>query len=323
MCTRDTTLFAAANFPWMRVPIYYVHDEIKEQLRDKIERLGLQGGILTYQLGPDRGSDDFSGYSHRLGLLGEITFDSQADQDAYFQRFQEMARRMGCLYVCGWWRAAQFRALPTTYPQALRLLLAGSSVNYRVRRLQYREQFPASDTTERGFLRNGLPGVVSLQPLYLFDSTRLHDYVAAMTGIHLYDRFGSWRVPPTETTQPQPVEPPGLADLQSRQHQASRHRRLQSHNDRRQQEAADKRAALLEVAKRLWPQVQQQAARQQRGRPPYRRVLTQLLQQHGVQASDRDVRWLSRMLNPPVTDTADTVETTNTTGTTDTDPAGT
>lgn len=119
--------------------IYYVHDEIKEQLREKIAGLGLQGGLLTYQLGPDRTSDDFSGYSHRLGLLGEITFDSQADQDAYFQRFQEMARRMGCLYVCGWWRAAQFRALPTTYPQALRLLLAGSSVNYRVRRLQYRE----------------------------------------------------------------------------------------------------------------------------------------------------------------------------------------
>ena len=66
MCTRDIPLSAGANFPWLRVPIYYVHDEIKEQLRDKIARLGLNGGILTYQLGPDRTSDDFSGYSLSL-----------------------------------------------------------------------------------------------------------------------------------------------------------------------------------------------------------------------------------------------------------------
>jgi hypothetical protein len=58
----------------------------------------------------------------------------------------------------------------------------------------------------------------------------------------------------------------------------------------------------------------------------YRQMLTDMLQQHGVQASDRDVRWLSRMLDPPATDTVDTVETTDTdtTETDDTDdPAGT
>jgi hypothetical protein len=169
-------------------------------------------------------------------------------------------------------------------------------------------------------------GVLELQPLYLFDSTRLHDYVAAMTGIHLYDPFGSWRAPTTETTQPQPAESPSIANLQSRQHRASRHRRLQSHNAQRQQETADKRAALLETAKRLWPQVQQQTQQKQRGRRPYRQVLTQLLQQHGLQASARDVRWLLRILNPPATDTVDTADTTetDTAATDDTDdPTGT
>lgn len=320
MCTRNTTLFADASFPWLRVPIYYVHDEIKQQLRDKIARLGLKGGILTYQLGPDKGGDNFLGFSHRLGLLGEITFDSQLDQDVYFRLLEHIALKRELVHVCGWWRVAEFRALPTTYPQALRLLLAGSSLNYRLRWLQYKEQFPASDTSERGFLRDGLPGVLALQPLYLFDNTGLHDYVAAMTGIHLYDCFGSWRVSTTETTQPQPVQPPSLANLQSRQHLASRHRRLQTHNDQRQQEAADKRAALLETAKRVWPQVQQRAQQKQRGRPPYRQVLTQLLQQQGAQASDRDVRWLLRMLNPPATVTVDIVDTT---ATDTTDPAGT
>ncbi len=157
-------------------------------------------------------------------------------------------------------------------------------------------------TPERDAFIDGVPGVLALQPLYMFDNDGLRDYVAAMTGIHLYDRFGSWRVS-------KPVEPPNLANLQSRQHQASTHRQLQSHNDQRQQEAADKRVALLEVARTRWPQVQQQAQKKQRGRPAYRQVLAEMLQQHGVQASDRDVRWLLRMLNRPATDTAGTTDT--------------
>ena len=56
MCTRDIPLSAGANFPWLRVPIYYVHDEIKEQLRDKIERLGLTGrrSYLPARSGPNQ-----------------------------------------------------------------------------------------------------------------------------------------------------------------------------------------------------------------------------------------------------------------------------
>ena len=44
MSTRPTTPIAGANARWMRVPIHYVHDEIKEQLRDKIARLRLERG---------------------------------------------------------------------------------------------------------------------------------------------------------------------------------------------------------------------------------------------------------------------------------------
>ncbi|MCY2990908.1 MAG: hypothetical protein NTY19_23985 [Planctomycetota bacterium] len=314
MNRRDRAQFDEANFPWLRVPIYYVHDEIKKQLRDKIARLQLKGGILTYQLGPDRSSDERLGFSHRLGLLGEITFESQAAEDAYFGG---MSPDEAQLYVCGRWLRAEFIAVPTTTPQALRFLLAGSSVNYPVERLGYKCNLGSTATPERGVLHDGVPGVLALQPLYLLDDNRLHTYAAAMTGIHLYDRFGSWRVS-------KPVEPPSLANLRPRQHRASRRRRLQTHNDQRQQQAADKRAAQLEIARTLWPQVQQQAARQQRGRPPYRQVLTQLLQQQGVQASDRDVRWLLQMLNPPATETVDTVDTdTTATDTTATDTTGT
>lgn len=316
MCRRDRAQFGEANFPWLRVPIYYVHDEIKMQLRDKIARLGLEGGIFTYQLGPDRASDDHLGFSHRLGILGEITFDSQTAEDAYFGR---ILPDDADLYVCGRWMRAEFLAVPTTTPQTLRLLLAGSSLNYPVEGLGYRSNLGSTATPERGVLHDGVPGVLGLQPLYMFDNTRLHNYMSAMTGIHLYDRFGSWRVPATETTQPEPVVPFNLATLRFRQRRAYRNRRLRTYNTQRREEAADKRAAQLEVARALWPQVQQQAARQQRGRPPYRQVLTQLLQQQGVQASARDVRWLLQMLNPRATDTVDSVDTTAT----DTDTTGT
>ena len=188
-------------------------------------------------------------------------------------------------------------AMPATSQHAWRFLLAGSSVNYPAGRLRHRGNLSRFGTPERPVLLDGVPGVLSLLPLYLFDKDRLADYVAAMQGMHLYDRFGSWRVS-------KPVEPPSLANLRSRQQRAYKRRRLQKYNAQRQQETTDKRAAQLEVARNLWPQVQQQVQQKQRGRPPYRQVLTDLLKQNGVQASNRDVRYLLRMLNPPETDTA-------------------
>ena len=65
--------------------IYYVNDEVKEQLRDKATELGLCGGILTYQLGPDKTARRPTWFSPQLGLLGEISFESEAAKDKYFR----------------------------------------------------------------------------------------------------------------------------------------------------------------------------------------------------------------------------------------------
>ena len=61
------------------------------------------------------------------------------------------------------------------------------------------------------------------------------------------------------------------------------------------QEAEDRRAKLLEAARDLWPEAQRLATGQ-RGRPPVRKHLVQLLEQRSLAVSDKDARYLMDQL---------------------------
>jgi hypothetical protein len=86
-----------------------------------------------------------------------------------------------------------------------------------------------------------------------------------------------------------------LADLEPRQQQAYGRRRLRKANEARRQEAEARRKEPLEAARELWPTVKLQT-QGMRGRPPYRKVLGQMLQRQGYQCSDRDLRYLVKRL---------------------------
>ncbi len=166
--------------------IRYVNEEVKPVLRDLGESLGIRSGILTYHLGPHKFDDGNLGFRHHLGLLGEIPSCSNEDWHKLYDVIQNRLRpgypnlEVNRQPVFTEWIAAPAHVL-----SALRGLLAGSSVGYT-----------GKVDTEGAFSeppRDGIPGVFSLQPTYLFTSEQLLQYATATKGLQAYTPFGAWK----------------------------------------------------------------------------------------------------------------------------------
>lgn len=261
----------------------YCLEELQPQLRDIAGLYGARGGLLTYQLGPSRNADGYLSFSHRMGLLAEVEFNTPEARQRFLERTFAPTSRMN---VMGFPETVEWLAMPASAPETLRFLLAGSSASYPV------ESLKLTGAWDR--LPNGIPGVLSLQPMYLMDDCRALAVLQATKHQHLYEAFGTWKAWLSAGNK-KPRTEQWLADLEQRQQQADRSRRLRSANEARRQEAATRRQEPLEAARDLWPKVKAEA-QGVRGRPPHRKLLGKMLQGQGYACSDRDLRYLVKRL---------------------------
>jgi len=156
---------------------HYVSQELKLQLRDRAQYLGLQGGLLTHQVGPWRYRTGGFGFQHVLGLLGEISFSSIEDANQFIvDKFLKI--RSSLLWIGKEYQHIEWLALPAGEPQALRFLLAGTSASYDVGKNLPLVGQP--DTKPNGDLTDGLAGLLSLEPTYLIRDDRIVQYAQAV-----------------------------------------------------------------------------------------------------------------------------------------------
>ena len=150
-------------------------------------------------------------------------------------------------------------------------------------------------------LRDGIPGVLSLEPVYMMTDWRLLAVLQIIKHQRLYEAFGSWRDWLGGTGRVSRRATFSLVDLEERQKRAYRRRSLARANQVRREEAEGRRQEPLEVARQVWPVVKQQASGR-RGRPPLRQLLAAMLQQQGVECSDRDLRYMMSQLQQEESD---------------------
>ena len=109
--------------------VWYCNEELKPQLRDAAQFFGVTGGLLTYQVGPYKQESGELGFRHRMGLLGEIEFQTP---EASRQFFTNVFRPRTEAVLMGQPALIDWLAMPASSPQALRFLLAGSSTSYPI-----------------------------------------------------------------------------------------------------------------------------------------------------------------------------------------------
>jgi hypothetical protein len=177
---------------WYDKEITYVKEEIRPQLLNLANWMGLVGGITTHQVGPWKGADGQLGHRHQLGLLGEIIFTDDNEKRQFFTEIQEYFKpsRPGLINVMGIPQPIEFIFSPANHPSTMRSLLAGSSVSYPIANLPL-----IRGTTEPKARRldDGIPGVLSLQPTCLFNDMMWWRFANATRGIKLFSPFGTWK----------------------------------------------------------------------------------------------------------------------------------
>ena len=271
----------------------------KEELARFGRRLGVLGGLVTYQVGPLLGprSSGARGptFRHELALLGEVdcTVGGHFSQEKFDRMgrvagFGAPAARQPLLVADGAVPPVpvEVTAMRLGAPSSLRWLLAGSAAHPmwgdegRVRILRN-----AAVRTHDGQLTAkglGVDGALALQPTFLFAPAQFWSYVGATRGRHLYAPFGSWLEAlegPTAASR-RPLAPRRLGALEAR-------------NRSRRAEADEAIARLLPAARSIYQRLARGA-----GRPPGRVALGQALADAGVAASRRQVVALVDALKP-------------------------
>jgi len=271
-----------------RADIDSVRRYFGEKLRALAAKLGIEGGLLTYQVGPaiaDVGehlSEQVESFRHQLNLLGEVEFRSDRHR-------QEVYTKLGigdpdANWIVMWqsrevcWTIDSV-VMPADDPQTLRILLAGSAARYQPR-------FPVDVAGTRLFreksVRDGIPGAFAMEPLFMLDRARWYDYMMATRGLRMYDTFGSWREALKDDDGDEPIL-------------TGKERIMRKLNITKQVAATARRRTLLAVAQPLWNQVMKSTP-SGRGRPAHRRRLADSLRDAGLDISMRDLKWLVKEL---------------------------
>jgi hypothetical protein len=122
----------------------------------------------------------------------------------------------------------------------------------------------------------------------LFGPEQWPSFEANTRGWPLYRSFGSWRGLAAAAGKAATHDP--FARLSPAE------RALERHNRGRKAAARAAHERLLEAARALWPQVLEAGAGGKRGRPPYRKLLRNLLAGAGFQVTDRQLTGLMAAL---------------------------
>jgi len=121
-----------------RTEALYVNEELRPQLIDRAEYLGISAGLTTYHAGPyaQKGGGPVV-LHHRLGLLGQVTFQSEDAEHSFFQRLRSDGPKEFQLpiNVMGQRAFVDWQVLPADHRSVLRYMLAGTSTSYPVQHL--------------------------------------------------------------------------------------------------------------------------------------------------------------------------------------------
>jgi hypothetical protein len=277
-------------------------------LRDHAVSLGLTGGLLAHQVGPDQapahlpdgGLGRIDTYRHELSVLGHVVLNDPEAHRAFLRRMG-LGGPTPTLMVGGRQLRVQWWLLPDL-PQgasALRNLLGGSSTNFPVEKTCLQVTPSAGGGNPSA---DGIPGAFALQPLFMLDPARWVALETATRGARMYDLFGDWR------TQRRMRKPASHRDQFSYGPPRSQ-RPLFAANGKRVMKRVKRIDRLFLLVRDRWPGWI--AGRPPRpGRPPLYGPLRELLADVAAHATDphtaalctsvseRDIRRLSRRLRP-------------------------
>ena len=247
--------------------------------------------MLTYQIGPYEEHPEEQKLCHTIGLLGEIEFTSDRHRSDVFKHFSSCTgtanwptlKLMDGLVTVDW------MFLPANYKSALRYLLAGSATTWSPDRV------PLEGVSQKYIaehMKKGIQGVLSLQPIHAFNYNMLLQYVELTQGQQINTPFGSWR------------EALGKKKRLAEEKQAkSRHlenvRVFAARGLRRDSVVPtispyeQRRKDLIKIAKEIWPYIKDVANKEsKRGRPPYRKLLIEAINEKGFSVTMREIRWI-------------------------------
>jgi len=270
-----------------RDEIALVRRAVGDPLRQLASTIGVSGGIMTYQLGPDK-LHGCPSFRHELAVLGELAIASDAKLEQIKQAIGANGPPCPSLEIGEASLPVRFWLLPADNT-ALRILLAGTSHGYPV----YNLYLSATRDQESGFepSRDGIPGVFALQPLFMLGVEQWKDYAVATKNLRMWDAFGTWKDLPRVV---------GKIPYISREEWAASRQRQPLHraNHAKHSKAEHKQAMLFQVAEPLWRQLQEKriGSTSHRGRPAEARLLRELLSRAGVDVSDWELRELMKSL---------------------------
>jgi len=254
----------------------------REELRQWAKDQGVEGGLVTYQVGPDLHSDnnhDYSCFRQEIALLGEVAPAKGETEDEFETRLLEPALQGTIVDV-------QIALLPVNAPSALRCFLLGSSLGYSTDGLDLK--LTDNRAWKSKFVR-GIPGALALQPHFMFDDVQWWSHAYTTKNMRLYQPFGTWMTALSNARRHRVVQ---FSEDCSPADQA-----LSDANDKRRSTSQSRRQELVELIRPHWKLIRQKAEHPRDGRPSLRGPVREFLHTMGEQPSDRDLRYIVKELS--------------------------
>jgi hypothetical protein len=253
----------------------WCYDEVGRALRAYARyMLDVESGVVCYQAGPWLANWDHT-------LRSEVSLLGLSDLSAgYIEKM--------CSYYTPLFQGdprlktdldTEWRAAPAAAPQALRLLLLGSSIDYKGQ-----VQVTRSKSSRKDY---GVRGALNVPPTFMFGDLQWWAYARAVYGLRFYRPFGGWAGALGPARRPKPELIATEADVAAWR----RRRILEKANAARKDAAGARRQGLLALARPPWKEVRA-AQQSRRGRPSLREPLRALLAAQGVDVGASDLDWL-------------------------------
>lgn len=173
------------SYSFLDREVRYIATRTRSLLLEEAETLGIKNGLTTYQLGPAKNSGGGFSFCHELGLLAELSSIGT-------EVLRRMSFRSGLPLPDGD-ATVEWSAIKKSHKSALRLLLAGSSVDYPVQKYLDEKVIIGNFMDHREKIApDGIHGVLELKPIYVYRPNQLQQYCHATLNVPLYSTFGSW-----------------------------------------------------------------------------------------------------------------------------------
>lgn len=245
--------------------VRWLKDTAHGFLRESARRIGATGGIVTFQIGPQK--ETISqwqverlhevariGLSYRASILCECSAEGARALRAGMTGGPELLID-GIAHPVDW--------VLRSGPQALRVLLAGTATRSRY-----------------GSRPRGLRGAFVLNPWFLASSEQWLSHLYGTRSSRLYSPWGTW----VEGLAPQAG---GLLNANRRRGRHRRDEAFRHANAERGHAALARRTECVAVCAPIWKELSAKL-----GRRPGRRELGKALATACLSVSERDVRWL-------------------------------